>query len=651
MSPDTEGIRVFRLRGKVGGVELALPLSEGPSSVGSDPFNELILDQDGVSRQHAMLVVEAGRMLLVDRDSKNGSFVNCRRVRQAEVEVGDVVGFGPVELRVEELHPEDARLAVELPAISGRQRPAQEWLETTVASRPRDHPLLRWFQLISRFAELLGRSPGSGMAPALAALTEQLPAAGAWLVEPEDPLAVVAAHGEIDPKAVDEVTTTWRRRMAGAMSRSRASGAANAGDRLTPGGRRRKIFVTRPAATGLLTVEPEGSRGLIVAGDFAGRRSSEPLLATLLELCVHLGPRPVRFGDRETAGAAEVVFPPGYIPGGSAAMQAVYAHMGSLADGDLPVLIAGETGVGKELIARSLHLSSTRRTAPLVAINCAAIPAELLEAELFGIGDRVATGVAGRRGVFQQAAGGTLLLDEIGEMPSELQAKLLRVLEEKQLRPVGAAPVAIDVRVVAATNADLVGLIERRGFRRDLFFRIAGFVLRVPPLRERREDVPALVEGFLRRFSEAMGKPVRGVSLRALRALTEREWQGNVRELEHEVRRLVTVCPPGQAIESSMVEASPLAGGRRSRDQGAPAGEGSGVVAAAVESEEAADWARAVGDQPGLELAALERELVREALKRAGGNQVKAAKLLGISRHGLRRRIDRYQLRDWLDSR
>ncbi len=645
--------RVFRLRGEVGGVELALPLSEGSNSVGSDPFNELILDQDGVSRQHAMLVVEAGRVLVVDRDSKNGSFVNSRRVRQAQVGVGDVLGFGPVELRLEEQHPEDAQLAVELTAGPRRPRSPRE-LETTAASRPRDHPLLRWFHLVRRFAELLGRSRGSGMAPALAVLTEELPTPGACLLDLDDAgPTVVAAHGEIDPAAVDELTTTWRRRMVGATPRSRLADATPEAREGVVRASRRRIFVTRSGATGVLDAEAEPGRGLLVTGDFSGRRSSEPLLTTLLELCTQLGPRPVAAADRGPGTAAELVFPPGYVHGTSAAMLAVHAHLRSLVGGDLPVLIAGETGVGKELIARTLHLSSARRSAPLVAVNCAAIPSELLEAELFGIGDRVATGVAGRRGVFQQAEGGTLFLDEIGEMPQDLQAKLLRVLEEKRVHPVGAAPVAIDVRIVAATNADLVALIERRGFRRDLFFRIAGFVLRVPPLCQRREDIPALVEGFLRRFSEEMGRSVRGVSLRALRALTEREWQGNVRELEHEIRRLVTVCPPGQAIESSMVEDSPLAGTVSSGDDDVPARLETRVETVAEPAPEAVvdGWVRAVGEQPALELAAHERELVREALRRARGNQVKAAKMLGISRHGLRRRIDRYELRAWLDSR
>jgi two-component system response regulator HupR/HoxA len=295
---------------------------------------------------------------------------------------------------------------------------------------------------------------------------------------------------------------------------------------------------------------------------------------------------------------------------------------------DVPVLIVGETGVGKELLARSLHLSSLRRSGPMVAVNCAAIPAELLESELFGIGDRVATGVAGRRGVFEQAAGGTLFLDEIAEMPVELQVKLLRVLEDRELRPLGERPRPIDVRVLAATNADLGAQVEAGRFRRDLYFRIAGYVLEIPPLRRRREDVPVLVEGFLRRFCAEVGKPVRGVTVRALRALVARDWPGNVRELEHEVRRLVYLCAPNQAIEASMLE-SPA----EKTPVPSPAATATAPSAASGELD--------------LDLKSIEQRVIREALRRARGNQVRAAKLLGVSRHVLRRKIDRYELHDW----
>jgi transcriptional regulator with PAS, ATPase and Fis domain len=286
--------------------------------------------------------------------------------------------------------------------------------------------------------------------------------------------------------------------------------------------------------------------------------------------------------------------------------------MRPLVQGDVPVLFLGETGVGKELLARILHDSSPRRQGPFVAVNCAAIPADLLEAEMFGIGKGVATGVAERRGKFQMAEGGTLLLDEIGDMPLPLQAKLLRALQEKEVQPVGGAPVAVHIRVIAATNSDLPGRMEDGRFRSDLYFRIAGFALRVPPLRERPEDVPALVESFMRAFAREANKSFRGITVKALRALGEYSWPGNVRELEHEVRRLVYVCPEGQAIDSTLIAPHILEG----RQEAAP-----------------------VPGPDTLELAthvrAVEKRLIQQALARANGNQTQAAKLLGISRNGL----------------
>jgi two-component system, NtrC family, response regulator HydG len=286
------------------------------------------------------------------------------------------------------------------------------------------------------------------------------------------------------------------------------------------------------------------------------------------------------------------------------------------------VLLLGETGVGKEFLARILHDSSPRRRGPFVAINCAAIPADLLEAEMFGIGKGVATGVVERTGKFQMAGGGTLFLDEIGDMPLELQAKLLRALQEKEVQPVGGAPVPVDIRVLAATNTDLQRRMEEGRFRRDVYFRVAGFTLRVPPLRERREDIPALVESFMRAFAPGAVKAPRGITVKALRALIEYSWPGNVRELEHEVRRLVYLCPPGEAIDSTMISPHVVGTG--------PDG-GTGPAALAT-----LDLAQNVH--------ALERRLIAEALAKAGGNRTQAAKLLGVSRNGLNIKIERLGL-------
>jgi transcriptional regulator with PAS, ATPase and Fis domain len=299
-------------------------------------------------------------------------------------------------------------------------------------------------------------------------------------------------------------------------------------------------------------------------------------------------------------------------------MAALYHQMASIAGTELPVLLGGETGVGKELLARTVHLSSPRAGGPFVAVNCAAIPAELLEAEMFGIGKGVATGVEARPGRFRQAHGGTLFLDEIGDLPLPLQAKLLRALESKEVHPVGSAPQAVDVRLVAASNADLRRAAAGGSFREDLYYRLAGCVLEVPPLRRRREDLPVLVERFVAAAAEEAGKAVRGVSWSALECLSAYPWPGNVRELQHEVRRLVHLCPAGGVVDSTLLPPRLVAG------------------AAAPPVDEAAGGPDA---EASLRLedhvVPLERRLVREALRRAGGNRSEAARLLGMSRNGL----------------
>jgi two-component system NtrC family response regulator len=310
--------------------------------------------------------------------------------------------------------------------------------------------------------------------------------------------------------------------------------------------------------------------------------------------------------------------------GRSSAMAALYDQMRPLVDSDLPVLVVGETGVGKEHVARALHDSSPRRSGPFVAVNCAAIPAELIEAEMFGVARRAATGVAERAGRLSLADGGTLFLDEIGEMPLALQPKLLRALQERQIEPVGGPPERIDVRMVAATNAELSSKLESGAFRRDLYYRVAGCVLRVPPLRERSEDVPGLVEAFLLRYVRESGRAVRGVTARALALLRDYPWPGNVRELEHEVRRLAQLCPDGQSIESGMLAAAVLA---PSFQEPTPELEGASLCL-------------------DTHLQHLEDRLIRTALRRSNGNRSQAAKLLGISRNGLALKMERLGMTD-----
>ena len=228
----------------------------------------------------------------------------------------------------------------------------------------------------------------------------------------------------------------------------------------------------------------------------------------------------------------------------SAAMQEVFELVQSVAELDTTVLIHGETGVGKELLARSIHFAGARRDRPFVAVNCAAIPDELFESELFGFRKGAFTGaLETRRGLFQTANGGTLLLDEVGEMPLGLQSKLLRVIEEKRVTPIGSErPLEIDVRFIATTNKDLQAEAERGAFRRDLFYRLSVMPLRVPPLRERAGDIPLLAQHFLDASALRSKKAVRAIAPVAMQALCRYAWPGNVRELENVIERAVIVA-------------------------------------------------------------------------------------------------------------
>lgn len=314
----------------------------------------------------------------------------------------------------------------------------------------------------------------------------------------------------------------------------------------------------------------------------------------------------------------------GFLRGRSQCMEALLEELTPLAASLIPILLSGETGTGKELIARTIHRSSPRSSKPFVAINCAAIPAELLEPELFGIEKGAATGVNARPGKFVEADGGTLFLDEVGEMPDALQAKLLRALQEEEVQPVGGRPRAIDVRVVSATNADVEAQVEKRHFRPDLFYRLAGTVLRIPPLRERVEDVRALIEAFLRRYAQEAGKRRLAMTVGALERLTSFDWPGNVRELQNEVRRLAHVGEEGGVIDIEHLSI------------GARLPATHGVSPACVASRESLELAPRVAE--------VERALIEAALRRTRGNRSRAARMLGISRNTLADKIGKLEV-------
>jgi len=463
----------FRLVAEVGGRRIARLVPPEGTNVGSSERNDLRLDAQGVSRQHARFI-PAGELLWVeDRGSKNGLWLDERRIERHALAAGDRVRLGTAWIVVEWVGAADAEVA------------------------------LSW---------------------------------------PRRPPAAISASAA---PALDEPTTLL-------------SGAGSP-------------FELEPLAT-----------------LFPGLR-----------------------------------LPPEFVVGPSSRMLRLLGDVERVARERAPVLLLGETGTGKDLLARALHLSSPRASGPFVAINCAALPAELVEAELFGVARGAATGVAAREGALRRAEGGTFLLDEVGELPLPAQAKLLRLLEAGVVAPLGGMERALDVRFVAATNRNLEREAAEGRFRADLYYRLAAFTLELPPLRERREDLPALLGAWVERFSRDAEREPTGLSLGLLDLVSTYAWPGNLRQLAHEVRRWVTFAAEGEIFDSSLLSEE--------------------IRTAATASEEAS--------LPGADslllderLALTEREIVARALAVAGGNQSQAARLLGISRNGLAAKMARHGL-------
>lgn len=308
------------------------------------------------------------------------------------------------------------------------------------------------------------------------------------------------------------------------------------------------------------------------------------------------------------------------IIGESGAMQDVFRAVEKVIDSNVTVLIQGESGTGKELIARAIHYHSrTRGNKPFVAVNCTALPESLLESELFGHEKGAFTGAAGRRiGKFELANGGTIFLDEIGLMSPTMQSKVLRVLQEREFERVGGNElVRVDVRFISATNRDLEEAVKKGEFREDLYYRIAVFPIKLPPLRERKEDIPPLAAFFLKKYSQEEGKEIEGISADALELLMAYHWPGNVRELENAIERAVVLAASKEIMPSDLPAAVRALGEKR-----------------LYESDHTlANW-----------IEKLEEEALRQALLECGGNVSQTAKKLGIGRATIYRKAKKYGL-------
>ncbi len=463
--------------------------------VGSAAEADVCLPAAGVSRRHARLeVLEDGGAVLEDLGSRNGTWVGERRIRRAALTGGERLSFGSLAAEWVALDPALAGIA-----ITGRGRNPTPPVPDRTA--PSTVGLSIEERLIRGLGPLVRRRSAGGIAVAQE-LVE------AWLAElPIERLEIVhnGAAGEVvaaaggaemaEPADAETAFGPWSFRFWGPVAPRAA-----------------ELRPVLELAFEMLSADSQGAPA-------AEPAASEP--------------------------APEPPAPASLCP----AVRRLYRRAAKIARGDVPMLIRGESGSGKEVLARFIHRASPRADGPFLALNCAALPAELLEAELFGIERGVATGVDARRGLLEQATGGTLVLDEIGDMAAATQAKVLRALEERKVYRVGGrAGVEVDVRFLAATHRDLEQAIEDGGFRQDLYYRLAAHVARLPPLRERREDLALLAGHFFARELERTGVSSPGLTRGALAALCEYTWPGNVRELILEIAQAVLLLDPGEPL-------------------------------------------------------------------------------------------------------
>jgi DNA-binding NtrC family response regulator len=295
------------------------------------------------------------------------------------------------------------------------------------------------------------------------------------------------------------------------------------------------------------------------------------------------------------------------IVGHSAGMVEALEIMKKVSSSHITVLILGESGTGKELAARAIHYNSSRRVKPFIAVNCAAIPENLIESELFGYEPGAFTGATSRNiGLFEASHSGTIFLDEIGDLPALTQSKILRVLQDKEIRRLGSREnIKIDVRIIAATNKDLEKEIQQKNFREDLYYRLKVITINLPPLRERKDDMPALVSFFIKKYNQEFGKRVKGIEENALKALRDYHWPGNIRQLESVIERAVLMCgTPDIGLKDIKSELRFF--------------EGKGILDFDLPDE-------------GINVEELEKDLLKKAMQKANGVAAKAAKLLGMS--------------------
>ncbi len=643
--------------------ERVYEMEAGSATVGRDPSNEIPVDDRTLSRSHCRVYLGPDGWRVTDLGSRNGTFVNGTPILDERLEDGDQVELG--ETRVTAYFPQGTSDAADLAQLLARAMGAPR-KRRGLAGRQREIRALRQLMELNEKINAL-RDEGQLLEGILDAAIELTNAGRGFLLLREKDHFVVRrarlpdhrdlndAHGSFSVSVAQQVISEGRSILSDDMQQDdRFEGQASVANlhlrslvcvpihapgQPGKGGTFGAIYLDNTvekatfdgwdvrmleslASLAAIAIRNARERREIGMRRREAVRQSKRIerLNERLRKALRLRTNALRQAREDLAKQADELglkYSYDQIVGRSPAMRRVLRLVDRVTDLQLPVLIVGESGTGKELIARAVHFNGPRRRGRLVSENCAAVPESLMESEFFGYVKGAFTGaLRDHAGLFEQAHEGTLFLDEIGEMASEIQKKFLRVLEEGEVRRLGAKKaVPVDFRLISATNRDVASMLQGGGFREDLYYRIAGVVIELPPLRTRREDIPALVAHFLQEGAAA------GATLRmepsALELLAAYEWPGNVRELRNEVQRL-RALESGGVVRPEHLSSRILAYRPPDPEEALHPG----GLKAMVED--------------------LERRTLRAALLRHGWNKSRAAELLGLSRLGLRKKLERY---------
>ncbi len=655
MDPRTEGQRdgggplVLQVFLEEGPMEVrTFPPGKGPVTLGRSLDSDVVIQDRRVSRRHCRIEPrDGGRWVLLDEGSQNGTRVNGVLVSIQDLKAGDRIQVGKTRIAVLRAGEDSQATEQVEETVHAQEAPPREKLLALMEINRALNAELRLEKLLELIVdsalELIGGERGFLLLDEGQGLECKVARhASGKAIPPEEarfsrrlagevrttriPRLAADALGEEDLKAIQSVVDLGVRSVlcVPLTVRNQVEGVLYVDHRL-----KTSVFTQAD----LVLLEAFADQAGIAVGnarlyqDLVKRKEELERTSREVERLNAALRKKIATQERELRTVKERLGPASGgdfagMVGRSPAMKKVYHLVRSYLDSPEPVLIEGESGTGKELVARAIHDLGPRASGPFVTENCAAIPTELLESELFGYAKGAFTGASkDRKGLFETAHGGILFLDEVGEMPQALQKKLLRVLQEGELRPLGsAATIQVDVRVLAATNRPLKELVKEGTFREDLFYRLHVLPLHLPPLRERREDIPLLVEHFLARAAREREGPGLRVSARAMDLLVSYSWPGNVRQLENELKRASILAEEGEILPEHLSPEIRFQGRGREEDPLPGATLPERVKALQV------------------------REILR-ALDAREGNKSRAAADLGISRFTLQRLMDKYGIR------